>query len=79
MKRIRTDEELKKAKFLTQTEIGRLLGMSYTEAHRVFQMAQRIDMREFPESMRIYGKVPRKVSKKSVCRLIGESPDKLHK
>lgn len=73
MKKIRTEEQMLKAYYLTQTEIGRLLEVGYTTSRGIFTKAMKMDQSEgcvFSED---------KVRADSVFSVIGTSRSKFIK
>ena len=75
MKRIRSREELISKPYLSKTEIGRLLDVSWAKAERIFCLADKLDFEDLKD-MRIE---PTKVRITSVCKVIGMSINTLQK
>ena len=75
MKRIRSREELISKPYLSKTEIGRLLDVSWGKAEKIYTFADEIDHNELGK-MRIE---PTQVRITSVCKVIGISVNGLKK
>lgn len=67
MKRKRTRAELIASAYLTQTDVMRLLDCSYSDARKIYRIADKIDA----EKLGAYRVENRKVRISSVCRATG--------
>lgn len=75
MQKLRSREELITMPYLTQTEVGRLLGLKYATARRVYGIARRMDDEELGDMII----EPRKARMSSVLKAAGISFEALKK